>query len=252
MQEQWPINGYYNPSTMEGLYEVIANRVSCRSFQNTPFENEWNCLEHSAKSLALPGTRFVLGTCDNNLFQPFGGLLVKFENVAHYAAIITTDDRPESVINSGICGEMLMLSAVLNGVGGCWVAGTYKHSQVSITLEKSERIRALFALGVPLNLLKSPIVRKRKPIEKITSDDFTNAPPIFHQAALAVLAAPSAMNMQPWRLTFEPENTLSLTVRRPQQRLDLGIALCHAMLAIGNTPAQYELSADALSVRLVL
>jgi len=252
MHEQWPINGYFNPTTMEGLHKVIASRTSCRRFQNTPFADEWNDLEQAAQSLVLPGTRLVLGTCGNDLFRPFGGLLIKFENARHYAAVIVANDSPRSLIHSGVCGEMLMLYAVQCGIGGCWVAGTYKRGQVGLALDKGEGIAALIALGVPQSPIKPLLVRKRKPIERIVSANFTAAPPVFQTIALAVQAAPSAMNLQPWRLAFEPDHTMTLTINGPRYRLDLGIALCHAMLAIGGAPARYELSADALSVRIIL
>jgi len=232
---------------MKSFCAAIPYRCSCRSFnQSPPASEQWNELKCAAETFSLPGTRIILAECDNALFSPFFGLLMKFENTQRFAAIITTDDKAESIVNAGICGEMLMLSAVSQGLGGVWVAGTYKRKDTNINLAEGETIRALIALGIPADTLRgirrdaaenqpsSPANRKRKPLAQICSANFSEAPAIFQEAAVAVQAAPSAMNMQPWQLAYEPgesANTLSICVKRPSQRLDLGIAVCHAMLA---------------------
>lgn len=252
MSEQWALNGFYDMSKMTALFNAIPYRESCRRFASAPSTQQWEALTAAAEKLAMPGTRLALGMCDTALFQPFMGLLMKFENVRRFAAIIVKGDSPAHVINAGISGEMLMLAAVNAGLGGVWVAGTYKKGQVSIPLDEEERVVAVMALGVPQKPPKPPLKRHRKELIKICSPNFSEAPVAFREVALTVQAAPSAMNLQPWLLTYEPENTLTISIKKPQSRLDLGIALCHAALALGSTPVRYTLAADGLSARITL
>ena len=252
METFWPLNGFSDPAETAGLYDAIAHRESCRSFSEVPSAAQWEALTASANTWALPGMRMVLGSCENDLFQPFFGLLMKFENVQRFATIIVRDDQPESLVNAGISGETFMLYATSLGLGGCWVAGTYKHGKVNLPLEKGEHICALIALGVPKAPPALPIRRKRKPLGEICSPRFSNAPSIFVDAAKAIQAAPSAVNLQPCRLDFEPEKTLILSVKSPRQRLDFGISICHAVFALKSTPVQYILSQDGRTARLTL
>lgn len=252
MAQDWRLNGYFDPNKMKDLYETISERESCRSFASAPSSEQWSGLLASADAFALPGARIALGMCNNALFQPFFGLLMKFDNVQRFAAVFATEGNAESVINAGISGEMLMLDAVKRGLGGVWVAGTYKHKDVGIKLREGEKLCALIALGVPKQRPSLPLKRKRKQISDICSTNFTDAPSAFREVARAVQAAPSAMNLQPWQLTYEPEGKLTISIKRASQRLDFGIALCHAVLAMGNTSARYTLSEDGLSASLQL
>ncbi|MDD3921020.1 MAG: nitroreductase family protein, partial [Eubacteriales bacterium] len=193
----------------------------------------------------------ALGMCDTSLFQPLMGMLMKFENVQRFAAIILKDDQPKSVVNAGISGEMFLLRAVELGLGGCWVSGTYKRGQVGLHLADGEKILALIALGRPKTVPVPPIHRKRKEVETLCVN-FATLPSAFKEAALYVRSAPSAMNRQPWRMRPDGEKKLILSVSLSVQRVDLGIALCHALLALGSTPAQFTLDDDALSTTIEL
>ena len=64
--------------------------------------------------------------------------------------------------------------------------------------------------------------------------------------------APSAINLQPWIIQPLGETALKVSVSRALQRLDLGIGMCHALLALGSTPALFSLQDDGLSATLEL
>lgn len=252
MTGPWALNGFYDTDQLTGLYEAMDVRESCRSFASAPCTQVWNALGEDAARYALPGVRLALGLCDTALFQPFGGIAMKFENVSRFAAVIAGEDSPQSAVNAGVSGEMLLLSAVEKGLGGVWVSGTYKRSKVPLALGEGETLKALIPLGVPAAPPSPPLSRRRKPLARLCQPGFEKAPAPFQEAASAVRAAPSAMNAQPWRMAYGPENTMTLAVKRPFQRLDLGIALCHLLLALGKTPATYTLSRDGLSVTVQL
>lgn len=244
MPEQWQLNGFYDISKLNPLLEAMEQRYSCRLFDCAPSAQQWERLQKAAETLALPGVRIVLNLCDTSLFQPMGGILMKFENVQRYAAIITTNEDPRSLVNAGVSGEMLLLSAVADGMAGVWVSGTYKKNQTGLTLGEGEKLRALIALGIPKTSPTLPIARKRKEIAQICAFDTSKSPAVVREMARAIQIAPSAMNIQPWLLSMPDEKEMTVSVKRPAQQLDLGIAMCHALLAMGRTSADFALSPD--------
>lgn len=251
MAENWKLNGFYDGTKLTGLFEAAQRRESCRAFAAAPCTEKWNALLSSADELALPGVRIALGMCDNSLFQPLMGLLMKFENVQRFAAVIVTDRDPRSEVNAGVCGEMFMLRAVELGLGGCWVSGTYKRGQVGLKVGSEEKIVALMPLGVPKQEPEAPIQRKRKDIHAICPA-FDTLSPVFKEIAQYVQIAPSAMNLQPCRVQPVNPTVLSLSVSRGLQRVDLGIAVCHALLALGTTPALFTLDDAGMAATVEL
>jgi nitroreductase len=251
MASNWQLNGFYDATKLTGLYEAARRRVSCRSFAAAPMCEQWNALLSAVDTLTLPGARIALGMCENTLFQPMFGLLMKFENVQRFAAVIAHDDTPQSAVDAGVSGEMLMLRAVELGLGGVWVSGTFKRGQVGIKLAAGEKLLALIALGVPKVEQADNPARKRKEIAALCPEIDT-LPPALREVAQYVRIAPSAMNMQPWRITMVNENEVTLAVSLPYQRLDLGIAIAHAVLALGSTPALLSLDDTGLVASIEL
>ncbi len=244
MPSNWRLNGFYDITKLTGLFEAAQRRESCRAFAAAPTAEQWNALLSAADDLVMPGVRIALGICDNSLFQPMLGLMMKFENVQRFAAVMTTDKEPKSVVNAGVSGEMFLLRAVEMGLAGCWVSGTYKRGQVGIKTGDGEKIVSLIALGRPKTLPSLPIKRKRKDLLALCPD-FDSLNFALKEIAQYVQIAPSAMNLQPWRMKLEGPNALSVSVGMAGQRLDLGIGMCHALLALGNTPALFSLSDNA-------
>ena len=242
----WCANGFYGADDIVALYGQIPKRASCRCFRSAPDDACWQALTEALPGLALPGVRLVPGLCQPELFRPFGGHLMKFENVRRFLAVIGTDS-PEGAINAGVSGEMAMLKACSLGMAGTWVSGTYKRKAVPVALGEQERLFALLALGVPPDGF-APGPRKRKPLKTLLggTPDVTNA--LLMDVALAVQAAPSAINLQPWRLRQEADKTIVLSVPLPFFRLDLGIAAAHALLALGQGKGTLRLGANGLSV----
>ena len=251
MAGNWSINGFYNRTKLTSLFEAIPLRESCRLFAASPSAENWNALLAAADELAMPGVRIALGLCDNSLFQPMLGLLQKFENVQRFAAIIVTENTPRALVNAGVCGEMFMLRAVELGLGGCWVTGTYKRNQVGIKVHEGEKLVALMPLGNPKTPPQPPLSRKRKDVAELCPE-YDSLSPVFKEIVQLVRVAPSAMNLQPLRMKLLNPTAITMTVGLAMQRLDLGIAVCHAMLALGSTPALFSLADTGLSATLEL
>jgi nitroreductase len=252
MASNWRLNGFFDATKLTGLFEAAQRRESCRSFAAAPGTEQWNELLTAADGMAMPGVRIALGMCDSSLFQPaLGSLFVKFENVQRFAAVIVTDDSPRSGVNAGVSGEMFLLRAVELGLGGCWVSGTYRRGQVGLKVQDGEKIAALIALGRPKTLPDMPLRRKRKNMS-VLCPQFDALPSAFKEVAQYVRIAPSGMNLQPWRMKAEGENAMTVSVGMPAQRVDLGIAMCHALLALGSTPAMFSLADNGQSATIEL
>jgi nitroreductase len=252
MAGSWRLNGFYDVTKLTGLFEAAQRRESCHAFAAAPDTAQWNELLAAAGSLAMPGVRIALGMCDNSLFRPLvGSLFVKFENVQRFAAVIVTDGEPRSVVNAGVSGEMFMLRAVELGLGGCWVSGTYRRGQVGLKTGEREKIVALIALGRPKKLPDMPIRRKRRDIFAFCPE-FDSLPSVFKEIVQYVQIAPSAVNLQPWRIKRIGDKSVSISVGSGAQRLDLGIGMCHAMLALGNTHALFSLAENGQSATVEL
>ncbi|HNW87899.1 MAG TPA: nitroreductase family protein [Candidatus Limiplasma sp.] len=247
----WNINGFYDNTKLTSLFEAVQRRESCRLFAAAPSAENWNVLLTAADELAMPGVRIALGICENSLFQPMLGLFQKFENVQRFAAIILTENTPRAAVNAGVCGEMFLLRAVELGMGGCWVTGTYKRGQVGIQVHGEEKLAALMPLGNPKNPPELPLSRKRKEIAALCPE-YDTLSPALKEVVQLVHIAPSAMNLQPWSIKAVHPATLTITVNLAMQRLDLGIAVCHALLALGTTPALFTLDDAGQSATLEL
>jgi nitroreductase len=252
MVNQWRLNGFFDSTKLTGLFEAAQRRESCRIFATAPNADQWNELNIAATQLALPGVRITPGICDNSLFQPaLGSLFIKFENTQRFAAIIVTDNQPKSLVNAGISGEMFLLRVVEMGLGGCWVSGTYRRGQVGIKMESNEKIVALIALGRPKTLPNLPLARKRRDITALCPD-FEKMNSALREMAQYVQIAPSAINLQPWRIRLIDGKTVTISVGMSGQKLELGIAVCHALLALGNTPAMFTLADNGQTATIEL
>ena len=80
---------------------------------------------------------------------------------------------------------------------------------------------------------KKQRLMKRKPLSQICVGDPTAWPLWAYHAAECVRRAPSAMNLQPWRIAFAGR-TLLLKRAGFGGPLDMGIALMHMSLGVGD------------------
>jgi len=158
----------------------------------------------------------------------------------------------------------LMEAAILGvtdlGLGTCWLGGTFNRTDYGrrIHVRPDETVPAISPVGYPAEKrgITDRIIRwsagsnKRKaPEELFFEKDFSH--PVNDINALpgtvafqAVRMAPSASNLQPWRLLIEPNGgTVHFFLTRSRgydrliraadlQRIDMGIAMCHFELCI--------------------
>ncbi|WP_124064863.1 nitroreductase family protein [Clostridium sp. E02] len=154
----------------------------------------------------------------------------------------------------GYSMEHLILFLTSQGLGSCWLGGTFDRSAFSQAIHLEEGI--LFPIITPVGYP----VEKKRPVESLIKwaakssqrkdwehlffkDDFTT--PLTKQEAGAyefalemVRLAPSAINKQPWRI-IKKQNAFHFYEAKTRkenkpldiQRVDVGIAACHFHLA---------------------
>lgn len=222
------LNGFFAPAQRARFLEAIPKRRSVRCFAEGPDIAQKSALSYAAARVCLPGVRIeLIESAPEKLFRKLpvvGGIT----GTDRAAVVIVDETLPYGILHAGISGEAFVLEAVSLGLGTCWV-GSFKHGGVDIPLEHNERIAAVIALGVPN---EEPEGSKRKKPTEICAGDPAAWPLWAYHAAECVRFAPSALNLQPWRLSFAGR---TLVLRRTVfgGDLDLGIALLHMSLGVG-------------------
>lgn len=219
----------FNDAQKRRLALAIPQRYACRAFAAPPSPADWAALSYAAGRYTLPGVRLLLMNCPESLFT---GTLLNLGRVTGcqaIAVVAASSQEPHSRVYAGFAGEALTLEAVSMGLGACWISGTYRKKQLQAPLAAHEAALAVIALGVP-EAPGAPVQRKRKTLERLCKGDWALWPQELREVAQAVREAPSAMNLQPWELSFTSDRLVVDCADR--SALDLGIALCHAELML--------------------
>ena len=231
MMEPCILNGFFAPAQRERYLAAIPRRRSVRLYQGEPDVGQISALNYAAARVSLPGVRIALGEAPAASLYRNLPFVETIRGSRRYAALIVDESIPHAAIHAGISGEAFVLEAVSMGLGTCWVAA-FKRGGVNVPLEEGEKVKAVIALGVPGD---EGGPKKRKKLTEICSSDPTGWPLWAYNAAECVRIAPSAVNLQPWRLSFAGR-TLILSANRSGASLDMGIAMLHMSLGVGDKP----------------
>lgn len=227
----------FTPEARQRLRDAIPRRVSCRQYAGAPSAADWASLSYLTGRYSLPGARLLLLQVPEDMFT---GIVLGYGRISGcttVAVLAASISEPHSRLHAGVIGEAFVLEATAMGLGTCWVGGTYRRKQLpQVNLRADETVLSLIAVGVPRSAAL-PDNRRRKPIEKLCRGDHRLWPEELRRAAVAVQMAPSALNLQPWEMALLGDR---FVIDAPdRQQVDLGIAVCHAELAI-ETPHQWH------------
>lgn len=239
--------GYYRSPQLKRWQEAISRRFSCRAFAAPADVSQMAALEYAAQRVCLPGTRIVLvpGGAENLVIPvPF---FPRFEGLRQYAVLLAQNGLPLAELLSGVSGEAFALEAAHLGVGSCWMSGNYRRSAARAHCREDERVMAVFPLGQPQDP-EGAVKRQRRDLSALCQDDPAAWPHWAYKAAEAVRQAPSAMNRQPWRMSFSGA-TLLLTASRLDS-LDSGIAVLHLEAASFRCERSWRFSGDLRGILL--
>lgn len=223
------LNDFFVPAQRARFLASVSTRQSVRTFSAPPDVAQKSALSYAAARVCLPGVRIEMGEAEpEKLFRKMP-LVGSVTGTGRYAAIIVDERLPRAYLHAGISGEAFILEAVSLGLGTCWLA-TFKREAIALSLREGERIAAITPLGIASE--ETLTGHKRKKLTEICTGDPTGWPLWAYHAAECVRFAPSAMNLQPWRLSFAGR-TLVLSRTHFGGPLDLGIALLHMSLGVG-------------------
>ena len=220
--------GFYGSSQLRRWMQHIPRRFSCRDFSGPAQIAQKTALHYAAARVCLPHTRIVVMDCPSpDMFYPIP-FVSSIAGAQHYAAVIADMAHKDAALWAGISGEAFVLEATSLQLGTCWVAANYRRRDVEVPLEGQEKVLAVLALGMPRDP-DGVSNRRRKALNLLCRDDPAKWPLWAYQAAEAVRAAPSAMNLQPWRFSCA-SNTMQISMTR--RNVDAGIAILHAECAL--------------------
>ncbi|HSV98303.1 MAG TPA: nitroreductase family protein [Spirochaetota bacterium] len=264
------------------VQELVAVRSSCRTFSGEPIPDEkLRALVVILDSLPVPpfagSARFRLvemkGKDGAATRRPGTYGVIRGARWFIVGAIANT---PRSMEDFGFLMEAIILGATDLGLATCWLGGTFNRTDYARLVEarSTETVPAISPVGYPAarRALTDSIIRwsagskRRKAAGELFFMYDFNQPIVDlsgndHAPALeSVQRAPSASNLQPWRLVLDDTSgAVHFYMTRSRgydkliravdlQRIDMGIAMCHFQLCSSEngTPGRWSVSDPVL------
>ncbi len=225
------------------LHEAMDVRRSRRAYLPIPLSAEAvaTLQETIAGLVSRSGERIELVLDNGEAFAHLNKTYGMFTGVRHYAGLIARRDDPVSAEKLGYFGESLALTAVMMGLGTCWVGGSFDRDACPFTLSSDEMIACVLVVGnveqresFKEQTIRRTIHRHSKSIEQMVAA--TASPPAwFTNGMRAVQKAPSAVNRQPVTFRFD-HGLVTATIPKPDESMmavDFGIAKFHFEIGAG-------------------
>lgn len=164
---------------------------------------------------------------------------------------MAVEDKEDAALAVGFVGEQLILYMTSLGLGTCWLGGTFTKSEFEkkMNLAANEKFPILTPVGVPAKQrLTEKVFRislkadNRLPAEKLFFSDAFKTPldvkstGQYAEALENLRLAPSARNIQPWRVVYDGKafHFFKKGSMQFMQMVDLGIAINHFVLTARN------------------
>ena len=243
------------------MHEAILKRKSIRTYENTPLSaNDLNTIKLIMKDVeALKGpfnhsislrihTERIVDSMHPVKIGTYGfvtGASVFISGKCHHSFY--------GLIDFGYLFEYLILKLTEQNLGTVWLGGTFNRKDFSVHIKPDELIPAITPVGYikTSRTARDKLIRKRSkgderlPIETLFyQDDFDHPMSSIdakqHHIYSLIRFAPSASNKQPWRFLIKNHMMHLYYAKTPKyasflnfdiQALDLGIAICHMVLA---------------------
>ena len=238
---------------MENLAQLIQGRKSVRSYDGAALRPEDRSrLEAYCSDIetpfGIPMEFRILDAKEHRLSSPV------VTGTELYAAG-KLRRGPMAEVAFGFAFEKFVLYAWSLGVGTVWIAGTMDRPafERAMKLADDELLPAVTPLGYPAKkrAIRDAAMRRairadsRLPFETLFFRGGFDAPMTpeaagrYREALELVRLAPSAVNKQPWRIVeqdgrfhFYLKRSLPVAEKGDVQKLDIGIALAHFVLAL--------------------
>ncbi len=242
------------------VIQIIKERISCRSFDKkknndaalktlSDFIDEINKEAKSKVRFMLTGKQ----SNHDDSAEKLGTYGVISGANIYIIGVVNKTEKDE--VEFGYLFEKIVLFATAQGLGTCWLGGTFKRNdfEQKAALEENEFIPIVSPVGnkrektrlLDMAMRAGAGSNKRKPWHELFFDR-NEATPLTEEAAgeyktvlEMVQIAPSASNKQPWRIIKDGNKYMFYICRNDGygmasydlQKNDLGIAMCHFELA---------------------
>ncbi len=236
------------------LMETVKSRRSVRTFDGNPLSAEdvgklRECIQTIQNPYGIPVEFVLLDAKEYGLSSP-----VLAGEPMYVAA--KTEKGPHAEEALGFSFEKLVLFAQSLGIGTTWIGGTMKRPlfEKAAGVKENQIMPCVSPLGYPAKKMsiREVMMRKgvkadeRKPASELFFDKTFFIPLKEENTEIAdalemVRLAPSAVNLQPWRIIREEKN-YHFYLKRDRgvvggsigdlQKVDMGIALCHFMSGV--------------------
>ena len=244
MEDYCALNGFFTEEERADFLQSASQRVSIREYKSGPTDEQAERIAGLAEKYALPGVRLLpVRVIDKQVFRTLP--LVGGVRGTDLAVAVLADKTPHADLYAGISGEALVLGAVGMGLGTCWL-GSARTRALPIEAKEGERVLGVIAIGA---YEARKILRKRKKLSELTGSDPASWPFWAYNAAETVRIAPSALNLQPWRLAYAG-HTLLLRAHGPAGKLDMGIAMLHMHIGVGEREHELDWGDENCVARL--
>ena len=236
-----PFEGFYSKPQLSRWLDAMPRRFSCRNFSAPADISGLAAAEYAAARACLKGIRIAV------VHQGAGDLVVsvplfpRFIGLKQYAVILAKEGTEQAGLLAGISGEAFQLELAALNLQGCWITGNYRRVTAAEAAKEGEKVMAVMPFGVPADPDGARLSR-RKILTAFSPDDPTLWPYWAYRAADAMRSAPSAVNRQPWRVSYSG-STLSFTGSKLDS-IDSGIAVMHLECALSDRKRSWRLAAD--------
>ncbi|MBQ5973211.1 MAG: nitroreductase [Oscillospiraceae bacterium] len=211
-------------------WDLMRTRHSVRQYLDLPLPPE-----------ALEELTALVGECNRagglhiqlvqNEEKAFSGLIARygrFSGVRNYFALVGKKG-PSLEEKCGYYGEKLVLRAQALGLNTCWVAGSYSRVPDAYEIADGEKLVAVIAVGIGAASGRPHRSKAPAAVSNVSDD----SPEWFRRGVEAALLAPTAMNQQNFRFTFDGEKLRAEAGLGFYTKLDLGIVKYHFELGAG-------------------
>jgi hypothetical protein len=236
--------------------EAIDLRQSRRGYQGTPIAvGSVNTIKAAVEQYnKISGLSIQWIEDGRAAFQGFSLGYGMFSGVRSYLAIVGKNSDIHLKEKAGYYGELLVLEATKQGLGTCWVGGTFRRNHCPCSVRDDETLVSLITVGNVAekksfreNAIYKLAHRGTKSLEELYSSD-TQVPDWFLSGIKAVQKAPSAINQQPVHFEYL-SGVITAEVKHSDnhQPIDLGIAKLHFEIGAGS--GKFELGNKGKFIR---
>lgn len=174
------------------------------------------------------GLNIQLVTNEPKAFDSFMARYGKFSGVTNYIALIgKKSDKLYELC--GYYGQRLVLKAQQLGLNTCWVAMTYKKIPEAFKINQGEKLTVVISLGYGKTQGVAHKIKTAEQVSNISSE----TPEWFKLGVEAALLAPTAMNQQKFKLTYNNDEVTAKAGLGFYSKIDLGIVKYHFEIGSG-------------------